>query len=80
MQQRNNTSRQTQLVVGRAAEVAYLEQCLEAALGGERQVVFVSGEPGIGKTTIVNAFLQQIIGAGNWELGSGPHPSQSLDT
>ena len=80
MQQRNDTSRQTQLVVGRTAEVAYLEQCLEAALGGERQVVFVSGEPGIGKTTIVNAFLQQIIGAGNWELGSGPHPSQSLDT
>ncbi len=26
---------------------------------GERQVVFVTGEPGIGKTTLVEAFLAQ---------------------
>lgn len=47
-------------IVGRAAEVAYLEHCLAAALSGERQVVFVSGEPGIGKTTIVETFLQRL--------------------
>jgi predicted ATPase len=47
-------------IVGRAAEITYLEQSLETALTGERQVVFVSGEPGIGKTTIVDAFLQSL--------------------
>ena len=30
---------------------------------GERQVVFVTGEPGIGKTTIVNAMLQDAAAA-----------------
>ena len=54
----SNISSRRHLVIGRAAEVAYLEQCLEAALGGKRQVVFVSGEPGIGKTTIVDTFLR----------------------
>jgi predicted ATPase len=53
-------SHQSQHIVGRAAEIGYLEQCLEAALGGERQVVFVSGEPGIGKTTLVDAFLERL--------------------
>ena len=51
-------------IVGRAAEIAYLEQCLETALTGERQVVFVSGEPGIGKTTIIDAFRQRLEAGG----------------
>ena len=35
-------------VVGREAELAQLHKWLEKALGGERQIVFVSGEAGIG--------------------------------
>jgi predicted ATPase len=35
---------------------------LERALRGERQVVFVTGEPGIGKTTVVNAVLDEAVG------------------
>ncbi len=49
------------LLVGRAPELAQLHGWLEKALRGERQVVFVTGEPGIGKTTLVEAFLQRLI-------------------
>jgi predicted ATPase len=39
---------------------------LERALGGERQLVFVTGEPGIGKTTIVNTVRYQAAARGMW--------------
>src|SRR5262249_12271981 len=39
--------------VGREAELTQLHQWLEKALRGERQIVFITGEPGIGKTTVV---------------------------
>jgi DNA-binding winged helix-turn-helix (wHTH) protein/tetratricopeptide (TPR) repeat protein len=44
--------------VGRETELAQLHQWLELALAGARQIVFVTGEPGIGKTTLVEQFLQ----------------------
>ena len=47
-------------LVGREAEIAQLEGWLEQAQRGARQVVFVAGEPGIGKTTLVNAFLARV--------------------
>jgi ABC-type cobalamin/Fe3+-siderophores transport system ATPase subunit len=40
-------------------------------LAGERQVVFVTGEPGIGKTTLVDTFLQQAAAEGGIWLGRG---------
>jgi predicted ATPase len=43
--------------VGREKELAWLRQCLELALAGHPQLAFVTGEPGIGKTTLVNIFL-----------------------
>lgn len=45
-------------LVGRAADLAELETCLQRARNGERQTVFVVGEAGIGKTTLVNEFLR----------------------
>lgn len=42
---------------GREAELGRLNACLARALNAERQVVFVTGEPGIGKTALVEAFL-----------------------
>jgi len=45
------------LFVGRAAELQLLDACLKRACGGRRQIVFVTGEPGVGKTTLVEAFL-----------------------
>ena len=58
-------------VVGRAAEVTYLEQCLARAQGGERQIVFVTGEPGIGKTTLVETFLAQLETRAELWIGHG---------
>jgi DNA-binding winged helix-turn-helix (wHTH) protein/predicted ATPase len=45
---------------GRETELASLRRWLEHALRGERQVVFVTGEAGIGKTTVVNALVEQV--------------------
>ena len=44
-------------LVGRESELTQLHQWLAKALHGERQIVFVSGEPGIGKTALVETFL-----------------------
>ena len=45
------------LLVGRTAELAQLHHRLTTAMGGARQVVFVSGDQGIGKTSMVDAFI-----------------------
>jgi len=52
-------ARSTTMLVGRDAELAQLHGRLAQALAGERQVVFVTGEPGIGKTALVDAFWSQ---------------------
>jgi predicted ATPase len=43
--------------------LAQLHRALERALRGQRQVVFVAGEPGIGKTALIDAFLAEAAGA-----------------
>ena len=43
-------------LVGRGAALADLNRRLRAALSGQRQIVFVIGEAGIGKTSLVDAF------------------------
>jgi predicted ATPase len=47
-------------LVGRESELAQLRLLFEKALQGQRQVVFLAGEPGIGKTALVDAFLTQL--------------------
>src|SRR5262249_21976318 len=49
--------------VGREGELGQLQRRLERALSGERQMVFVTGEPGIGKTTLVETFLHRLAPA-----------------
>jgi DNA-binding winged helix-turn-helix (wHTH) protein len=44
-------------LVGRDTELATLWSLFHKAAAGERQVVFIQGEPGIGKTSVVEAFL-----------------------
>ncbi len=57
--------------VGREQELATLWNWWEAAKQGNRHVIFVTGEPGIGKTSLVNAFLNQVATSGeNW-IGRG---------
>src|SRR5262245_2263605 len=46
----------THRMVGRETAMADLETSLDKAWGGERQVVFVTGEAGIGKTTLIDVF------------------------
>jgi len=46
-------------LVGREAALAELDTYWSAARQGERQVVFVTGEAGIGKTSLVDAFQQK---------------------
>ena len=47
------------LCLAREAELGQLAQCWEQARQGTRQVVFITGEAGIGKTTLVDAFVAQ---------------------
>jgi DNA-binding winged helix-turn-helix (wHTH) protein/predicted ATPase len=56
----SNTLHPTSTLVGREAELSQLQTVWHKALAGQRQVVFVTGEPGIGKTTVVEAFLKLI--------------------
>ena len=44
------------LVVGRDAELRQLHDALARALAGRRAMVFVTGEPGAGKTTLIERF------------------------
>jgi DNA-binding winged helix-turn-helix (wHTH) protein/predicted ATPase len=46
------------ILIGRDVELAQLHQSLQRAMQGAHQVVFITGEPGIGKTTVVDAFLE----------------------
>jgi hypothetical protein len=48
--------------VWRDAELARLHARLALAMKGRRQLVFVTGEPGIGKTSLVETFLSEIAG------------------
>jgi len=45
------------IMVGREAELEQLRGWFSQMLEGQRRIVFVTGEPGIGKTTFVRAFL-----------------------
>lgn len=49
--------RSTELV-GRDEETFRLQQLAQLAASGHRQVVFITGEAGIGKTTLINAFRE----------------------
>ena len=58
-------------VVGRDAELDQLHRWLDTARAGERQIVFVTGEPGIGKTTLLETFLRQINIPERVQIGRG---------
>ena len=48
------------VVVGRASELQTLSEAWRRASAGQRQVVFVIGEPGMGKTTLTDAFVRRL--------------------
>jgi DNA-binding winged helix-turn-helix (wHTH) protein len=49
------------VVVGREVALDQLSAAWRAAQRGERQLVFVAGEPGIGKTTLVEQFARSAL-------------------
>lgn len=59
------------LLVGRETELGQLQQAWEQALEGRRQLVLVTGEAGIGKTTLVEAFVARVGRPGVEWLGRG---------
>ena len=58
-------------LVGREGELAQLQQWWAQARQGQRQVIFLTGEAGIGKTTLVDAFVAQVAAAEAVWLGQG---------
>jgi DNA-binding winged helix-turn-helix (wHTH) protein len=68
-------------IVGRADELEALRRGFDEAVGGPGRMIAVTGEPGIGKTTAVDSFLQETddrcrIGRGRCSerlAGAEPH-------
>src|SRR5262249_19040393 len=55
--------------VGREAALEALQQDVLTALHGERQVVFLTGEAGIGKTTLVDVLVTNLASTRLWWIG-----------
>src|SRR5262245_10171949 len=58
-------------IVGRQQEIARLEDWFQRATQGTRQLVFVSGDVGIGKTTMVDRFLAHCAAGNAGRVGRG---------
>jgi predicted ATPase len=58
-------------MVGRKMELAQLRNSYSQVLEGQRLILFVTGEAGIGKTTLVKEFLDSIESEGTARVGRG---------
>jgi DNA-binding winged helix-turn-helix (wHTH) protein/predicted ATPase/Cdc6-like AAA superfamily ATPase len=58
-------------IVGRQRELAQLEDWFGKARRGALQIIFVTGEAGIGKTTLVDLFLSHIRNTNRVRVGRG---------
>jgi len=61
----------SQRVVGREEALSRMRGWLEKMLGGERQIVFVTGEAGIGKTALVDTFAWSFASDRSIRIGRG---------
>jgi len=69
--QRPVASEPAVIMVGREVELAQLRGWFVRSREGQRRVVFVAGEPGIGKTTVVKAFLDSVAQEQDIRIGYG---------
>ena len=67
------------LISGRDRELASLDKAFAAAARGRGRTILIKGEPGIGKTTLAEAFSEKVTSAGAnvlwgraWEAGGAP--------
>jgi predicted ATPase/DNA-binding winged helix-turn-helix (wHTH) protein len=59
--ERTTTSdRLSQDLVGRGGVLKMLRETWQRALNGERQIIFITGEPGIGKTALAEVFQRRV--------------------
>ena len=58
-------------IVGRRREIEYLLNRFLEADKGRRQLVFLGGEPGAGKTTLVQLFMERLAGRPGTTLVGG---------
>jgi predicted ATPase/DNA-binding winged helix-turn-helix (wHTH) protein len=61
------SGRPAQDLVGRGGALEVLRETWHLALSGVRQIVFITGEPGIGKTALVEEFQRQVA-VGEWSV------------
>lgn len=66
----------TSSLIGRETELAALHRHLDRARNAERPTVFVTGEPGIGKTALIDAFCAEVCHAARLRIARG----QSLES
>jgi DNA-binding winged helix-turn-helix (wHTH) protein/predicted ATPase len=59
------------LLVGRVQALDALHRSLATALTGVRQILFVTGEAGLGKTMLVDTFLATVVDQGRLWIGRG---------
>ena len=59
------------MLIERDQQMKSLREAFAAALEGKRQFVCIPGEPGVGKTTLVNAFLHQVRRTSPARVGRG---------
>ena len=73
------TGVQDRLLVGRDRELRILDDAVAAASRGDRAVLMITGEPGIGKTRLLEELVTRVIAADGiaswgrtWEVGHTP--------
>jgi predicted ATPase/DNA-binding winged helix-turn-helix (wHTH) protein len=58
-------------LIGREVELSHLHQWYATARQGQRQVGFITGDPGIGKTALIEAFVAQVVAERPVWIGHG---------
>jgi DNA-binding winged helix-turn-helix (wHTH) protein len=48
-------------VVGQDNQIRELKGCLQQALAGQRQIVFIAGENGVGKAALTDQFIRRVM-------------------
>jgi DNA-binding winged helix-turn-helix (wHTH) protein/tetratricopeptide (TPR) repeat protein len=64
-------TKETRTIVGREAALRQLHDAFTTAMHGRRQILFITGEAGIGKTALMDVFLQEAILGANVQIARG---------